>query len=79
LARNSDTVNQAGEQLRAVGRKVIANPADMVIEEDGGVLGNAHFEHYEDLDVLVPCAWVGSASELGVYSIHRFDKQFAVK
>lgn len=77
-ARNEDTLNRAGEQLRATGRKVIAIPADMSIEEDVGVLADAHLEHYENLDLLVLCAGLGSAGELGAYPIRRFDKQFAV-
>ena len=77
-ARNPDTLSQTAKQLSDRGRKVIAIPADMSIEEDVDVLAEAHLQHYENLDLLVLCAGIGSAGDLGTYPIRKFDEQIAV-
>ena len=77
-ARTPESLNQVAEQLRSTGREVIAIPADMSIEEDVGVLADAHLEHYESLDLLILCAGIGFVGDLGTYPIRWFDKQFAV-
>jgi len=77
-ARKPDTLATVADELRVLGTKIVAVPADLLLEEDVNALAEAHLANFENLDLLVLCAGVGYAGELAVQPLHRFDKQFTV-
>ena len=77
-ARNPATLENAAITYRESGRKVVVVPADMSLENDVERLAHSHLEKYERLDLLVLCAGIGSAGELGGFPARKFDKQMTV-
>jgi 3-oxoacyl-[acyl-carrier protein] reductase len=47
-------------------------------DDDIVALADGHRQHFEELDLLVLCAGVGSAGEIASYPIRKFDRQIAV-
>jgi 3-oxoacyl-[acyl-carrier protein] reductase len=77
-ARKPDTLERAAGEFRASGRRVLAVPADLASESDVDTLAARHLDEYEHLDMLVLCAGLGIAGELGSYPLRKFDTQFTV-
>jgi len=77
-ARRPEKLEQAAQQLRARGFEVLAQPANVAVEEDLINLVSAHRERYGRLDVLVNNAGVGVGAPVGEIQTKRVDLQLNV-
>ena len=77
-ARKPDTIEQAGESLRAKGYEVQALAANMADEQAIANLVQAHRDRYGRLDVLVNNAGVGIGAGAGEQQTKFVDMQIGV-